>query len=69
MLAVVAALVATHWSTLLSFSAPAPAQAAQTAAASLAAIGSNWGLTPIILAITLLTTLGGVALYLSTDRQ
>jgi hypothetical protein len=59
-----AALVATHWHSLLS-----NAPSAQTAAASFASLGSDWGLAPLILAITLITTLGGVALYLSTDRR
>jgi hypothetical protein len=60
----IAALIATHWQSLI-----ARAPSAQTAAASLGAIGTDWGLTPIILAITLITTLGGVVLYLSTDRR
>ncbi len=60
----IAALIATHWQTLLD-----RAPTAQTAAASLTDISTTWGLTPIILAITLITTLGGVVLYLSTDRH
>jgi len=58
------ALIATHWQTLV-----AHAPSAQSAAASLAAISADWGYVPLLLALTLITTLGGVALYLSTDRH
>jgi hypothetical protein len=64
-----AALIATHWSGILALSAPAHIPSAQDAAASITAIGSDWGLTTLILAITLITTLGCVVLYLSTDRH
>jgi hypothetical protein len=63
MLAIVA-LIATHWHGLLARVLSAP-----DAAATIAAATSDWGLVPLILAITLITTLGGVVLYLSTDRQ
>ena len=59
----VTGLLAAHWHSLLDralFS---------QAAASLAAIRGDLGLTPLLLAITLITTLSGVVLYLSADRQ
>jgi hypothetical protein len=60
----IAALVATHWHSVLAFAAP-------DATVTLPATGTASGLTPLILtlAITLVTTLSGVVLYLSTDRQ
>jgi hypothetical protein len=59
-----AALVATHWHSVLAFATP-------DSAATLPATGAIFGLTPLILtlAITLITTLSGIAVYLSTDRQ
>lgn len=57
----IAAVVATHWASLLSRTLSVPGAAA--------ALTSDIGLVPLILAITLITTLGGVALYLSTDRH
>jgi hypothetical protein len=58
-----AALVATHWQSVLAFAAP-------DSALSLPA-STTFSLSPLILAlaITLITTLSGVVLYLSTDRQ
>ncbi len=57
-----AALVATHWHSLLAFATPE--------VASLPAASVSFGLTPLTLAlaITLITTLSGVVLYLATDR-
>lgn len=55
-------LIVTHWDSILS-------RAAQLPASSFTALLTNWGLAPLILAITLLATLGGLALYLSADRQ
>jgi hypothetical protein len=58
-----AALIASHWNSLIALATPDPA-------ASLSAT-TSFGLTPLILilAVTLITTLSGVVLYLSTDRQ
>jgi hypothetical protein len=55
-------LIATHWDSVVS-------RAAQAPASSFASLLTNWSLAPLIVAITLVATLGGVALYLSTDRQ
>ena len=51
-------LLFTHWDSV-----------AHAPASSFMALLTNWGLAPLILAIGLVTTLSGVALYLSTDRQ
>jgi hypothetical protein len=60
-------LIATHWDFLLSHTAHTPG--ASLPVSSFTALLGNWGLAPLVLAITLIATLGGVALYLSTDRQ
>jgi len=64
--AAVAGLIVTHKGFILS--------ATQTPASSLSvssftALLGNWGLAPLVLATALIATLGGVALYLSADRQ
>ncbi len=59
----VTGLLAAHWRSLLDPTLPAKA------AASLAAIRGDWGITPLILAFTLIPTLGAVVLYLSTERE
>lgn len=56
-------LVAAHWHSLLDPTLPA------RAAASLVSIRGDWGITPLILAFTLIPTLGAVVLYLSTERE
>lgn len=56
-----AALIASHWHSLLALATP-------DTSASLSAT-TGFGLAPLILAFTLITTLSGVVLYLSTDRQ
>ncbi|HXE09763.1 MAG TPA: hypothetical protein VN612_17795 [Acidobacteriaceae bacterium] len=55
-------LIVTHWDSIFSSAAHAPAS-------SFMALLTNWGLAPLLLAITLVATLGGLALYLSADRQ
>ena len=65
---VVAALVgvvASHWQSLLD-----RALATQIApAASLVAMRGDWGLAPLVVAFGLVTMLGGVVVYLTTERQ
>lgn len=58
-----AALLASHWQSILALATP-------DAAASLPAT-TDFALTPLVLtlAIALITTLSGVVLYLTTDRQ
>jgi anti-sigma factor RsiW len=53
-------IVAAHWHSIADQTAPTW---------SLTTVLDNWGLVPLIVAITLITTLGGVVVYLSTDRQ
>jgi len=53
-------IVAAHWHSIADQAAPTW---------SLTSVLDNWGLVPLIVAITLITTLGGVVVYLSTDRQ
>ena len=60
-------LIATHWDFILSHTVRA--SASSVSVSSFTALVGNWSLAPLILAITLVATLGGVALYLSTDRQ
>lgn len=64
-LAVVAALVATHWQGIV-----ASATAGQSVpAVSWSDLLGSWGLAPIILAIPVITMLGGVVVYLGTERS
>jgi hypothetical protein len=42
---------------------------ALAAPTSIASLVDLWGLAPMIAAATLLTTLGAVAVYLTTDRR
>ncbi len=55
-------LIATRWHSIVNHATNVPAS-------SFMALLTNWGLAPLILAITLIATLGGLALYLSSDRQ
>jgi hypothetical protein len=55
-------VVAAHWRDLI-------ASAQTTPALSFTTILSDWGLAPIVIAIAAITTLGGVALYLTTERH
>ncbi len=55
-------IVAAHWHAIADQAQAAPAW-------SLTSVLDNWGLVPLIVAITLITTLGGVVVYLSADRQ
>ena len=59
----IACIIGTRWRSLLDPTLPA------RAAASLATIRGDWGIIPLILAFTLIPTLGAVILYLSADRQ
>ena len=59
----VTGLLAAHWHSLLDHTLLSQAVSA------LAAIRGDLGLTPLLLAITLITTLSGVVLYLSADRE
>jgi hypothetical protein len=65
---VVAALlgvVASHWHSLLDRALAAQSEPA----ASLAAMRGDWGLAPLVIAFGLVTMLGGVVVYLTTERQ
>ncbi len=59
----IACIIGTRWRSLLDPTLPA------RAAASLATIRGDWGIIPLILAFTLIPTLGAVILYLSTERK
>ena len=59
----IACIIGAHRRSLLDPTLPA------RAAASLATIRGDWGITPLILAFTLIPTLGAVVLYLSTERE
>jgi hypothetical protein len=59
-LATVGLLAARHWHTVLD--------GARSAPTAVASIVDLWGLGPMILAAVLLSTLGAVAVYLTTDR-
>jgi anti-sigma factor RsiW len=58
-------LIAGHWHSLLDRVLSTQA----TSAFSLAGVLGDWGLTPFIFAVTLITALGGVVLYLTTERH
>lgn len=60
-------LIVTHWDSIVGRAANAPAPSFSSS--GFIALAGNWGLAPLVLAITLIATLGGVALYLSADRQ
>ena len=67
--ALIVRIVASHWSAVLSLSAPDSAFSAQsTSQWSLTTMLSDWGLVPLIAAFAVITTLSGVVVYLSTDR-
>jgi hypothetical protein len=53
-----------HWQSLLD-----RAPSAENAAAALTALRGDWGLVPLVLVFAVVTTLGGVVVYLSTDRR
>jgi hypothetical protein len=53
-------IVVAHWHSIADQTAPTW---------SLTSVLDSWGLVPLIVAITLITTLGGVVVYLSTDRH
>lgn len=55
-------VVAAHWHSLIATAQTAPAL-------SFTVILSDWGLAPVVVAIAAITTLGGVALYLTTERH
>jgi len=58
-------MVALHWHSILDNAS----SAATTPAWSLTAVLADWGLVPLALAIAVITTLGGVVIYLTTERQ
>lgn len=60
LLATVALIAARHWHTVLDHALAAPS--------SIGSIVDLWGLAPLIVAAVLLSTLGAVAVYLTTDR-
>ena len=60
-LATVGLIAARNWSAVVERAVAAPS--------SLSAALDLWGLTPLIIAAVLLSTLGAVALYLTTDRS
>lgn len=60
-------LVATHWRAVLNHFATDPIASAPSF--SVATLVAQWGLTPLLLAFALLATLGGVVVYLTTERQ
>jgi hypothetical protein len=60
--AAVLALVAVHWSTLLDLPA-------QLGGVSIDGIKADWGIAPMAIALTLISTLGGVVVFLTTQRQ
>jgi len=60
-LATVGLMAARHWSTVVD--------RALTAPSSISAALGLWGVAPIVIATVLLSTLGAVALYLTTDRS
>jgi hypothetical protein len=65
--AAVIGLIATHWDFILHHGTQTPSPSLSVS--SFTALLGNWGLAPMVLAVTLVATLGGVALYLSADRQ
>jgi hypothetical protein len=62
--AAVVGILVSHWNSLLE-----RAPSAENAAAALTALRGEWGLAPLLLAFAVVTTLGGVVVYLSTDRH
>jgi hypothetical protein len=62
--AVILRIVVSHWQSLLD-----RAPSAANAAAALTALRGDWGLVPLVLVVAVVTTLGGVVVYLSTDRH
>jgi hypothetical protein len=60
--AAVVALAAAHWSTLLDVPA-------QFGSVSIEHMKADWGIAPVILGLTLISTLGGVVVFLTTQRQ
>ena len=60
-LATVGLIAARHWNTLVDHALATPT--------SISTVVDLWGLTPLILAAVLISTLGAVVLYLTTDRR
>ena len=61
MLAAIALMAARHWRTVVGHALAAPS--------SIATLVDLWGIAPLVTAAVLISTLGAVALYLSTDRR
>jgi len=59
--AVVGVTAASHWSAVVGRALAAPT--------SIATLVDLWGIAPLVVAAVILSTLGAVALYLSTDRR
>ena len=58
-------LVASHWRSLLDHTLSAP----DSPVFSLTTMVADWGMLPLLAAVAILTTLGGVVVYLTTERQ
>jgi hypothetical protein len=56
-------IIAAHWRILFADARP------DASAFSLAAVLGDWGLAPLVIAFAIITTLGGVVVYLTTERQ
>ncbi|HEY4382172.1 MAG TPA: hypothetical protein VGN01_17620 [Acidobacteriaceae bacterium] len=61
-LVVIARTVAAHWQTIAD-------HALTPAEQPLSTVLGQWGLAPLLAAVAVITTLSGVVLYLSTNRQ
>ena len=60
--AAIVAFVALHWRNLVDRATAAPTS-------SLSNIVGDWGLAPLVFALLVITTLGGVVVYLTSERQ
>jgi hypothetical protein len=63
--ATILGMVASHWRSVLADALPAQ----DASSFSLSAILGNWGLIPLVAAVVVITTLGGVVAYLTVERQ
>jgi hypothetical protein len=60
--ATIVGMVASHWRTIFAGAEPG------ASAFSLTALLGDWGLAPLIVAFAIITTLGGVVVYLTAER-
>jgi hypothetical protein len=58
-------LAASHWRSLMDHMLSTP----DSTAFSFTTMLGDWGMLPLLAAVALLTTLGGVVVYLTTERQ